>query len=66
MRSAPLTKLVIETPPASGEEMLRQNHCSEKPDFSHNLGLEKPEEAPEATDAAIPREEASGDDGHRN
>ncbi|MFT4080528.1 type I-E CRISPR-associated endonuclease Cas1e [Rhodomicrobium sp.] len=29
-------------------------------------GLEPPEEAPEATDAAIPREEASGDDGHRN
>ena len=29
-------------------------------------GLEKPEEAPEAADAAIPREEASGDDGHRN
>jgi len=38
VRSAPLTKLVIETPPASGEEILRQNHCSEKPDFSHNLG----------------------------
>jgi CRISP-associated protein Cas1 len=29
-------------------------------------GLEKPEEAPEAADAAIPRGEASGDDGHRN
>jgi CRISP-associated protein Cas1 len=29
-------------------------------------GLERPEEAPEAADAAIPREEASGDDGHRN
>jgi CRISPR-associated protein Cas1 len=29
-------------------------------------GLEPPEEAPEGVDAAIPREEASGDDGHRN
>jgi CRISPR-associated protein Cas1 len=29
-------------------------------------GFEKPEEAPEAADAAIPRGEASGDDGHRN
>jgi CRISP-associated protein Cas1 len=29
-------------------------------------GLERPQEAPEAVDAVIPREEASGDDGHRN
>ncbi len=29
-------------------------------------GIERPEEAPEAAEAAIPREEASGDDGHRN
>ncbi len=29
-------------------------------------GIEKPEEAPEAADAAIPRGEVSGDDGHRN
>lgn len=28
-------------------------------------GLDPPEEAPEAADAAIPREEPSGDDGHR-
>lgn len=28
-------------------------------------GLEPPQEAPEALDPAIPREEASGDDGHR-
>jgi CRISPR-associated protein Cas1 len=29
-------------------------------------GMERPAEAPEAADAAIPRGEASGDDGHRN
>jgi CRISPR-associated protein Cas1 len=29
-------------------------------------GLERPEEAPEAVEAAIPRGEVSGDDGHRN
>lgn len=28
-------------------------------------GLEPPEEAPEAAAPAIPREEVSGDDGHR-
>jgi len=28
-------------------------------------GIEPPKEAPEAADPAIPREEASGDDGHR-
>jgi CRISP-associated protein Cas1 len=28
-------------------------------------GLEPPAEAPDAVDAEIPRDEASGDDGHR-
>lgn len=51
-------------------DLFRKTGVLEKviPDIDEILkagGLEPPEDAPEAADPAIPREESSGDDGHR-
>ena len=51
-------------------DMFRRTGLLEKiiPDIEEILragGIDPPEEAPEAVEPAIPREEAGGDDGHR-